>query len=164
MRQPYPSAGRSQEPAARPQPPRSVVMAVRFMYAGAVLSVVGVIIVLATVGQLRGSLHQAYPKLSPAKLHQAEVSDVTYVVVRGLIGAALWVWMAILNKAGKGWARIVGTVLFAVQTLLLVLTLGLLGAGGGNIFSILPWLIGLGAVVYLWRRESTEYFNASRGW
>jgi len=27
------------------------------------------------------------------------------------------------------------------------------------VFPVLTWLIGLGAVVFLWRRESTEFFK-----
>jgi hypothetical protein len=28
--------------------------------------------------------------------------------------------------------------------------------------TVLTWLIGLGAVVFLWRRESTEFFKPQR--
>jgi hypothetical protein len=29
----------------------------------------------------------------------------------------------------------------------------------GLIFPVLTWLVGLGAVVFLWRKESTEFFK-----
>ena len=32
----------------------------------------------------------------------------------------------------------------------------------GLVFPVLTWLIGLGAVVFLWRRESTEFFKPQR--
>ena len=32
----------------------------------------------------------------------------------------------------------------------------------GLVFPVLTWLVGLGAVVLLWRRESTEFFKPRR--
>ena len=49
MVQPDPSAGQMPEPV-HPGPPPSVVMAVRLMYAGAVVSALSLIVGLATVG------------------------------------------------------------------------------------------------------------------
>ena len=40
--------------------------------------------------------------------------------------------------------------------------LGLSGGSAGSIsaaFAIVIWLVGLGAVIMLWRRESTAYFK-----
>ena len=39
------------------------------------------------------------------------------LVVVGLIGIALWIWMAQMNKRGRNWARITSTVFFALDTL-----------------------------------------------
>ena len=64
-------------------------------------------------------------------------------------------------KAGKSWARIVSTVLFAIDTLS-VLAGAVTSAGAARIYSILVWLIGLGAIIFLWQRSSTEYFKAPR--
>jgi hypothetical protein len=162
MYQPYPTAGQPPEPSARPEPPRSVVMAVRFMYAGAIVSAIDLIIGLATVGSLRNSLHKADPTLTSSQLHSAEVFLVGASVVIGLLGIGLWIWMAMANKAGRNWARVLGTVLFGIDTLFLAYGLARTGAAAGTLFSILTWLIGLGAVVFLWRRDSTDYFNALR--
>jgi hypothetical protein len=49
----------------RSEPPASVVMAVRLMYAGAVVSALSLIVGLVTVGGLRDSLHKAQPSLTP---------------------------------------------------------------------------------------------------
>jgi hypothetical protein len=163
MYQPYPSAGQPPEPAQRPQPPASVVMAVRFMYAGAVVSAISLVVGLATIGNLRSTLHSADPKLTPSQLHSLEVFLVGLSIVTGIVGIGLWIWLALMNKAGKNWARIVGTVLFCIDTLLLLLGLARAGAAAGTLFSILTWVTGLGAVIFLWRRDSTDYFNAARG-
>src|SRR5262249_22571761 len=130
MYQPYPSAGQAPEPA-RPEPPPSVVMAVRLMYAGAVVSAVSLVVVLLTAGSVRTSLHKAYPKLTATQLHSLQQVFVIGTVVFQIILIALWIWMALMNKAGKSWARIVATVLFALNTLILLLGVARAGAAGG---------------------------------
>ena len=159
MYQPYPSAGQAPEPARRAPPP-SVVMAVRLMYAGAVVSAVSLVVGLATVGSLRTALHKSQPSLTPTQLHDLQTVVVVGSVAVGLISIGLWVWMALMNKAGKSWARIVATVLFGLDTLFLLLGLARAGAAASSLVSILTWLIGLGAVILLWRKDSSEYFTA----
>ena len=162
MYQPYPSAGQAPEPM-RPGPPPSVVMAVRLMYAGAVVSAVSLVVGLATIGGLRDSLHKNEPKLTPAQLHDLQTVVVVGSVAIGLISIGLWVWMALMNKAGKSWARIVASVLFGLDTLFLLLGVARAGAAAGTLVSILTWLIGLGAIIYLWRRDASAYFNPQAG-
>lgn len=159
MYQPYPSGGQAPD-AARPAPPPSVVMAVRLMYAGAVVSAVSLVVGLATVGSLRTALHKSQPSLTPTQLHDLQTVVVVGSVAVGLISIGLWVWMALMNKAGKSWARIVATVLFGLDTVFLLLGLARAGAAASSLVSILTWLIGLGAVILLWRKDSTEYINA----
>ena len=159
MYQPHPTAGQGPE-TARPEPPPSVVMAVRLMYAGAVVSALSLIVGLATVGSLRDSLHKAQPKLTPAQLHDLQSIVVVGSVLIGLISIGLWLWMAAANKAGKSWARIVATVLFGLDTLFLLLGVARAGAAAGTLVSILTWLIGGGAIIALWRRDATEYNTA----
>ena len=79
----------------------------------------------------------------------------------GVIGTALWLWMARANGQGKNWARILSSVLFAVDTLSLLAVLNapsLLGV----LFTALIWLAGLSAIVLLWRKESTEFVKPRR--
>ena len=93
MYQPYPSSGQVPEPV-RPGPPASVVMAVRLMYAGAVVSTLSLVVGLATIGSLRNSLHKSDPSLTAAQLHSLQNVVVVGSVVIGLIGggALLFLW------------------------------------------------------------------------
>ena len=161
MYQPYSSSGPIPEPVQQ-EPPSSVKTAVRLMYAGAVVNALSLIIFLATIGSLRSAVHRAAPTLTPSQLHSYEVFFVTVTVVSGVIGIALWLWMAQMNKAGKCWARITGTVFFVIYTLLLLLGVARAGAAASTLVSILTWLIGGGTVFLLWRRDANEYFNAPR--
>jgi hypothetical protein len=134
-------------------------MAVRLMYAGAVVSALSLIVGLVTIGGLRDSLHKSQPTLTPTQLHNLQTVVVVGSVFIGLVSIGLWVWMALMNKAGKPWARIVASVLFGLDTIFLLLGVARAGAAAGTLVSILTWLIGLGAVVYLWRKDSSAYFN-----
>jgi hypothetical protein len=138
-------------------------MAVRMMYAGAVVSAVSLIVGLATIGSLRNSLHKANPTLTATQLHDLQTAVVIGSVAIGLISIGLWVWMAMANKAGRPWARIVATVLFGLDTLFLLLGVAREGAAAGTLVSILTWVIGLGAVIYLWRKDASAYFNPQAG-
>ncbi len=162
MYQPYPSAGQVPEPV-RPGPPSSVVMAVRLMYAGAVVSALSLIVGLVTIGSLRTSLHKSSPKLTATQLHDLQTVVVVGSIFIGVISIGLWLWMARMNKAGKSWARVVATVLFGLDTLFLLLGVARAGAAAGTLVSILTWLIGLGAIIFLWRKDSSAYFAPQAG-
>jgi hypothetical protein len=162
MYQPYPTSGAPDPEPVQPEPPTPVQNAVKLMYAGAAVSAISLIITLVTIGSLRTAIHNADPTLTPAKVHSAEVAAVAVAVIFGLIGIGLWVWMAFANKAGKNWARITATVFFALDTLSVLASLRQAEPALSRVISILIWLIGLGAIILLWRRDSSAYFAASR--
>jgi hypothetical protein len=82
--------------------------------------------------------------------------------VAGLLAIGLWIWMARANGAGRSWARILASVLFGFSTLDLLLLVARPHAIISLLFQILVWLIGLGVIVLLWRKESSAYFQAPR--
>jgi len=162
MYESYPTGQAGQqlpEPGQRPPAPQSVQIAVRLMYAGAAVSAISFILGLVTLGSLKHTIQTQHPSYSASKVNTLVDSSIALVVVVGIIGIALWLWMARANGAGKNWARITGTVFFGIDTLDM---LGLF-AGTHNaisvVFAIVTWLIGLGTVIMLWRRESSAYFK-----
>jgi uncharacterized protein (DUF983 family) len=162
--QPYPTSG-GQPPVQQAPPaeaPPSVRTAVMFMYAGAALSAIGLILTVVTFHSLEVAVRNAAPQLSVRQAHATAVGAVVVAVVVGLIGIGLWLWMAWANKAGKNWGRITSTVLFGLNTLALIAGFVRAGAALSRISSLLIWLAGLGAIVFLWRREASDYFEAGR--
>jgi hypothetical protein len=159
MYQSYPTSGQTPGQADRPVAPNSVQTAVKLMYAGAALSLIELVVSLATVASLKSAIIRKFPHDTATQVHSYEVAIVAGVVIEAVIAIGLWVWMARANAAGRNYARITGTVLFAIYTLFLLLSLRSPSASVGLIFSLLVWLAGLGAVVMLWRRESSEYFS-----
>jgi hypothetical protein len=160
MYQPYAGGAQAPEPSERPPAPPSIVRAVQFMYAGAAASLIGIVVYMTTLSSARSQIHSRYPKLTPTEVTNVVHVGIGLAIVSGLLGAALWFWIAQMSKAGRNWARIVGTVLFAIDTVS-VFVGAAAGPGGGasRVYSILVWVIGLGAVILLWQRASSEYFR-----
>jgi hypothetical protein len=177
MYQPYPGgdqppqqSGQFEQPGA-PVPrtiPPSVARAVQAMYLGAVASLVGIIIELLTRHSLRTFIAN-HATRNGSRLTAAQVADTYHaelvgLVVVGLIGVGLWIWMAQANKAGRTWARITSTVFFALDTLAAIggLAGGALSGGSVNRFyGLVVWVIGVVAIVLLWQPTSTEYFKGA---
>jgi FtsH-binding integral membrane protein len=83
-------------------------------------------------------------------------------IAAGVIGIALWLWMASANGKGKKWARIVATVFAAINVLSFVYalttdtspTLSLL-VGAASV------LVGIAALVFMYRSDATQFYNAN---
>jgi len=162
MYQPYPGGAQTPEPSSRPPMPTSVTRAVQVMYVGAAASLIGIIIDMTTLSSTKAEIIRRSPNLTPAQVTNAEHFAVGLFIVSGLIGAALWVWMAQSCKAGKSWARIVSTVLFGIDTISVLAGAAAVASGGATrIYGIVVWLIGLAAIILLWQRQSTAYFKGA---
>jgi hypothetical protein len=159
MVQPYPSSGKPLTEAERPPAPPSVLNAVKLMYAGAAISTVSLIISLVDISGTKAAIKKARPNLTATQVSQLNTFIIGLAIVSGLVGIALWLWMARANDQGKNWARIVSTVLFGLATLDLIGVFSQPKTVLGLVFPVLVWLIGAGAVWFLWRPESTAFFK-----
>ena len=159
--QPYPSTGASVEPDRGPAP-QSVLNAVKLMYTGAAVSTVSLVISLASIGGTKDAIKKAKPSLTAAQVNQLNTFIIALAVVSGVIGVALWLWMARKNGQGKNWARILSSVLFGLATLDLFGVFSQPKTALGLVFPLLTWLVGLGVVILLWRKESTDFFKPRR--
>jgi len=146
MYQPY-LGGRRVPRSRRPPVPPSILKAVKLMYAGAVLSLIGAIAVIPDV----------LSKGTPAAHGQ------TVIRLGGdLIYALLWIITARASKDGMGQARIAGTVFFGLATVILPFSLA------GHLSALIKigvaadWLVGLGAVILFWQRGSSDFFRSTR--
>ena len=166
MYQPYPSSSQPAEP--RPAAPAPVLAAVKLMYAGAAVSIVTLIIVVALIGGNKAGGHLRWNghALTAAQLSHLKPLIITVTVITGLVVPAVWLWMARANGQGRNWARILSTVLAGLATLQLtgIFTTPASHAGFGMevlglIVPGLTWLAGLAAVWLLWRPASSAFFK-----
>jgi hypothetical protein len=162
--QPGASYGAPPVPA---EPPASIRTAVLLMRAGAVLSLVSLLSTFFLIDQIRDeaerSLSEQGTELTGTTLDAAVAVGVAFAIFFGLVGAALWLWMAWANGRGRSWARIVSTILFGLSALSFLfsftqpqpLVTTLLGIGN----------LVLGAVIVflLWKRESSDFYAAVSG-
>jgi hypothetical protein len=159
MVQPYPSRGKPLVEAPRPPAPPSVVNAVKLMYTGAAISTVSLIISFIDIGGTKAAIRRARPSLTATQVNQLNTFIISLAIVSGLLGIALWLWMARANGQGKNWARIVSTVLFGLATLDLIGVFSEPKTVVGLVFPVLTWLVGAAAVWLLWRPDSTAFFK-----
>src|SRR5580704_5435320 len=153
-------------PAPRnPWRPTSVVTAVWLMYGGAVLTVVGMFIDLVVISQLRTAYLADHPLLDQAGINRinslAGAGDLA-VIIGCVIGASLWLTLAVAANRGHGWTRVVGTVLFGIDTLVFIATIGRPGISAIKTIHTLIWLVGLVTVVMLWQRQASQFFAGRR--
>ena len=165
MYQRFPGEARSDEPSPVRDLPQSVQRAVRVMYIGLAASLLGIVVDMTTLSSTRSEILSRNPGYTQTQINNAEHVEIGLFIAGGLIGGALWLWMAQRCRAGRGWARIVSTVFFGIDTLSVLA--GLVGSptGGGGltrIYAVLVWVIGLVAIIFLWQRSSSEFFRAPR--
>ena len=139
-----------------PRSARTVRAAVKLMYAGAAVSTVNLVILLALTGGIKGSASWLNTPFIPVS------------IAWSLAPLALWLWMARETGRGRNWARIVSTVLFCAATLDLTgafrwppgIRLSLVPViAGSPTVPVLYWLVGLAAVWLLWRPASRAFFR-----
>ncbi len=148
-------------PPAEPayvEPPSSIILAVRLMYAGAAITAIGVVADAIQIGVSRFAV-PAGRHVTAHQVHATKTALIASVVFSGLLEIGLWIFMARANRAGLSWARIAASVLTGLSTALLVTTMTGSFAGTQKAFMALTWLVALGVTFCLWRKESSGYFR-----
>jgi hypothetical protein len=137
------------------------------MSAGAVFSLVSGVLMLFSTAALRTAIRRAYPAYTPGQVRSLASAEITYSVMYTLVVVFLWLLIAWACRSGRAWARITGTVLFGLNTVVLLVMLltrahaGVLPhATAGSVMTALTWVAGLGAVVMLWQRRASAFFSA----
>ncbi len=162
MYQAYPSyPGQAPSPAPAPT---SVRWAVYLMYAGAVVYLISGIVGAITGIKEAPRILGGAPGVSGSAVlgeavHGLRVVVVIFAALSLVVPVALWVWMAWKCKAGRGWARIVSTVLFAIATWGTLSLRSSSTSAWGLLGAIVGWLIGLAVIVLLWQRSASYFFR-----
>jgi hypothetical protein len=154
----HPMAG--YRPAEVEQPP-PIRTAVRLMLVGAALSLLGLLLVPFETDTLRDAIEDSDGSLTASEVDTAVDVTVATIVVISLIGAGLWVWMAVKNGQGRSWARVVATILGGLNILSV---LSGLVQGNTTPLSLALSLVTLAlAAVILWllyRPEASRFYDA----
>src|SRR5215831_4389289 len=146
--------------SADPPPPDTVQRAARYMLVGAAVTAIWQIYWIVVTVAHKASL--THPDGKPVTNSQV-VGSVLVTIVLAILISAIWVLVARLNQAGKSWARIAATVLFALWSFSTYRSIPLITRGSYWIVNIVImlaiWLIGLAVIYLLWRPDSTAFFK-----
>ncbi|WP_446226051.1 hypothetical protein ACTWPB_13915 [Nocardia sp. IBHARD005] len=143
--------------------PQSVQIAFFVMLAGAVVTLLSMAYSLTMLDEARSdALDASGGMLRGDSLDLLVYASVGGAVVSSLVTAGLWVWMALVCRAGKNWGRITGTVFFGLNALFYVfgtvMAFVTSTVGIALVFSTVTLAIGLAAVILLWNGRSGPYF------
>jgi hypothetical protein len=139
--------------------PSSVTTAVRLMFLGAALSVVGLIVAFAQKDDLRTQLQNQHPDWDSSKLDTAVNAGLAVSAVIGIVVLVLYVLLALQVGKGKNWARIVTWVIAGLGVLALGATLGGNATGLSKGLGVVSGLIDLAIIVLLLLAPSNAYFR-----
>jgi hypothetical protein len=159
MYEPYPVSEPPQH-LGRARPPRTVLRAIRLMYAGAALEVVALIVALVTRGSLESAIRAAHPHYTSAQVHSAENFRAGLLVTGALIAVGGWLWMAWANGTRRSWARGVSAALFVIGTLgLPIISLRTARNAATLTVGVLIWLVGLAVIVLIFNNSSGPFYR-----
>jgi len=143
--------------------PRPVRNAVRLMYAGAVLTVADVVIILATLGGVRAAaVHDLAAMQWPAVM----LTQVGPWLASAPIGAGLWLGLAWANGRGYHWARPAFVAFFGLLTTVLFFGIGE-GTGEDALPHVWPdlipttmlWLVASAAALLIISETANPYYR-----
>lgn len=150
--------------------PAKLQRAVWLMYAGAVLTLASIPLNLTDRAEMREGLREntAGPKMTEDQINSFVDAVFGLTIFLGMIGAGLWVIMAILNKRGKNWARLTATVLGVLNIMYtLWMISGAVQTGASLItapalVSMLTLAVAVVALVFLWNPGVRDWFDRQK--
>jgi len=142
--------------------PWSIWYAVRLMWAGAALSLLGLLVGLLTIDEVKRAI--AADLRDQHKYSQQDVDTIAQnilasTIIGSLLATVLWLWMARANGAGKKWARTVATTLGGLNIVWFALSITAEGATVAQlVVAGLIVAVAVAVVALLWHPHSSDYY------
>lgn len=163
--QPGPAPAYGQAPAvqggygaAKPPIPAPAALAVKLMYVGAGLAVLGILASFFLQDQMREQI-EGQAGMTPDLVDTAMTVGLVIGVVVGLLAVGLWVLNAVFNAKGHQWARILATVLGCLNIVFTLIGFVQPAPMLSRVLSVLSMLLALAIVVLLWRPENKPFYS-----
>jgi serine/threonine protein kinase len=126
-------------------------------YGACALAVAALVTGLATLPSVRTMFVQQHPGAAPAAISTAVNTAAAIIGIRALASIGTWLWAARDASQDRRRAKIATIVALAVSTLGLASThLQTPAASPVRLLSLASWILGLGAVVFVWSRRKRE--------
>ena len=145
------------------QVPPPIRTATTLMYLGALAGLIGLFAGIPASETIRENVRRSAPDNAEQVATFAVAGFWITVAVIGLVTTALWVFTARHTRRGQRWARTMASVLFGVYTAFVVAaSAGVANMQRGGLsmwISLATWLIGLAAMVLLYRRDTRDFWH-----
>jgi hypothetical protein len=146
-------------PVQKGPAPSTVVNAVRLMFANAALSVLGIIVLLATKDALRKAVRDNNTSASDTRINDLVNAAITVGIVVAVVLIVLYVLLALQVRKGKNWARIVTWVFAGLGVLGNLSNLAQPGSTLTKVTAVIGLVIDIGIIVLLASSKSHPYFR-----
>ncbi len=162
----------------RPPIPQAALRSYYAILAGAALSLVDIAVTFTEIGDIRTQVRQDLPGYSASTINTAVNIDIAAVVVGGVLGMLLWLWMAWKIKTGRHWARVLSSVFFGISVLTAIsggfnysaressgsssTTASIHTPVAGTILSWVTVAVGLYALVMFWNKSNAAFFRPQK--
>ena len=150
-------------PPTTVEQPSSIRTAVLLMFAGAALSAVGILLTLVQTDTIRDQIEENNTNLNENEIDTVVTFAIASTIVLGLVAVGLWLWMAYANGEGKSWARVVATVLGALNVVSTVLGMVQGITALSLAVSVLSIVLAVAILVLLYRPDSSRYYELRSG-
>jgi hypothetical protein len=158
------SGGYGSMPPVQPEPqtatgpaPTSVTTAVQLMFVGAALGVLGIIMTIVNKDEIRQQIIESSPDVQ--NVDAIVNGTVAFSVLLGVAFTVLWIWLALMVRKGRNWARIVTWVVAGISLVMTVPVLFDPLTAFNSIMSAIGGILDIAIIVLLAMRTSNEFFR-----
>lgn len=146
-------------PPVQGPPPSTVLNASKLIFVQVGLSVLSLVVTLATTGSIKDQIRDASPTLDQSAIDVAAGIAIGVSVVFGIIGIALWTLLAVKVRAGKNWARIVTFVFAGLGLASALFSIAQPASVLGHVLLLVDAVIDVTLIVLLTRPASVAFFQ-----
>ena len=144
------------------QPP-SIRLAVRLMWVGAAVTLLGMMSAFLQVDELKEQIRESDRTLRPDEVDSYATAVLMFAAVLGLAVIGLWLWMSSVNAQGRMWARTTATVLGGLN-----LAFNLVGLALGQqaaitmVINVVNLVLAATILVLLYRPDSNRFYTQNQ--
>lgn len=149
-----------QAPPSQPMP-STIQYAWILMIVTAVIGVISAILLIADKNKFIDQVRKNSPGKTTAQYNTTYNAAVAFVLVVGIVFGLLYVFFAWKIRQGRGWARIVVTVLLVLGILGGISNVASSNYGGlAKVLGVIGLLLDIAVLVLVWLRPSSDYFKS----
>jgi len=131
------------------------------MWIGCAVSVLGGLSGLLLRDQVREIIERDLGEsgLTASDVDVAVNIGVASALIGALLGAAVWILHAVFIGRGRSWARITGSLCFAIEVFGFLASLVQPAPAVSRVIATVGFVVAAAVTVLIWQRPSSEFFE-----